>query len=128
MKLTLKSSAFEFKSNCGYFGAGEAPSDNLEIRQPIVLPNRTESMIELCFKSVRDQRFSEYNREVKLMTKCCDYDLLVICVAVWLGAVAARADCTLTNLGITPLNELGLNSYKGVGAGLYPNSANSRPP
>ena len=38
------------------------------------------------------------------------------------------ADCTLTNLGITPLNDLGSGLYKGYSGGLYPNGANSRPP
>src|SRR6266704_1959368 len=38
------------------------------------------------------------------------------------------ADCTLTNLGITPLNDLGSGLYKGYSGGLYPNGANTRPP
>lgn len=42
--------------------------------------------------------------------------------------VAASADCTLTNLGITPLTELGPTFYSGVSGGLYPNGANTRPP
>ncbi len=42
--------------------------------------------------------------------------------------LAARADCTLTNLGLTPLPELGLKFYSGVSGGLYPNGANNRPP
>lgn len=38
------------------------------------------------------------------------------------------ADCTLTNLGINPINDLGLGIYKTNTGGLYPNGANSRPP
>src|ERR1051325_3780462 len=40
----------------------------------------------------------------------------------------ARSDCSLTKLGMKPLPELGLSSYKGYPAGLYPNGANNRPP
>jgi PKD repeat protein len=38
------------------------------------------------------------------------------------------ADCSVTNLGIAPLNELGFNSYSNYPGGLYPNGANTRPP
>jgi len=38
------------------------------------------------------------------------------------------ADCTLTNLGITPLPDLGFGQYRGVTGGLYPNGSNQRPP
>src|SRR5258708_989811 len=44
------------------------------------------------------------------------------------GARPALADCTVTNLGITPLNDLGFGTYKGFTGGLYPNGANQRPP
>lgn len=40
----------------------------------------------------------------------------------------ARGDCTLTNLGIAPINDLGPGLYQGYSGGLYPNGANSRPP
>jgi hypothetical protein len=40
----------------------------------------------------------------------------------------SQADCTLTNTGIVPLNELGLRNYQGYSGGLYPNGANTRPP
>ena len=39
-----------------------------------------------------------------------------------------RADCTLTNIGIVPLNELGLGSYSNNAGGLYPGGVNTRPP
>ena len=43
---------------------------------------------------------------------------------VFLGAFfitrIASADCTLTNIGIVPLNELGLGSYSNNAGGLYP--------
>jgi len=38
-----------------------------------------------------------------------------------------RADCTLTNLGIISINDLGSGLYKGSAGGLYPNGANTRP-
>ncbi len=50
---------------------------------------------------------------------------------VFLGAALlapdAGADCTLTNVGIVPLNELGLGSYSNNAGGLYPGGANTRP-
>ena len=53
-------------------------------------------------------------------------------VLVLLGAVfftqIASADCTLTNIGIAPLNEMGLGSYAGHAGGLYPGGVNTRPP
>lgn len=39
----------------------------------------------------------------------------------------SRADCTATNVGITPLPDLGFGIYKNVEGGLYPNGANVRP-
>ena len=38
------------------------------------------------------------------------------------------ADCSVTNRGVSPLNEMGFNAYSNSSAGLYPNGANSRPP
>jgi PKD repeat protein len=43
-------------------------------------------------------------------------------------AQAAFANCTVTNLGITPLNEMGFSSYSNHPGGLYPGRANTRPP
>jgi hypothetical protein len=40
----------------------------------------------------------------------------------------ALADCTVTNLGILPLPDLGPGIYKATAGGLYPNGANPRPP
>src|SRR5437868_1441864 len=45
-----------------------------------------------------------------------------------LAAHLARADCSLTNTGVKPLNELGLGTYQGFSGGRYPNGANNRPP
>jgi hypothetical protein len=42
-------------------------------------------------------------------------------------APSARADCTLTNLGIAPLNEMAFGTYAGIKGGLYPNGLNARP-
>ena len=60
--------------------------------------------------------------------KPCRQAPALLCLALWLGGVGARADCTLTNLGLTPLNELGSQAYRGAGGGLYPNGGNARPP
>jgi PKD domain len=38
------------------------------------------------------------------------------------------ADCSVTNRGVAPLNELGFNAYSNSPGGLYPNGANTRPP
>ena len=54
----------------------------------------------------------------------CGATLLFVCIYAQL----ARADCSLTNLGIKPLPETGLGAYKGYPGGLYPNYANNRPP
>src|SRR5438552_10681787 len=54
----------------------------------------------------------------------CAATLLGVCFA----ASPARADCSLTSLGLKPLPELGLTSYNGYPGGLYPNYANNRPP
>ena len=40
---------------------------------------------------------------------------------------SALADCTLTNLNVVPLPDLGLGTYKGFTGGLYPNGLNQRP-
>src|SRR6185436_12188426 len=44
------------------------------------------------------------------------------------GTDPARADCTVTNLRIAPLPDLGIGLYKNFSGGLYPNGANNRPP
>jgi PKD domain len=51
---------------------------------------------------------------------------LLLCLA--LLPFAARGDCTLTNVGITPLPDLGFQNYKGFSGGLYPKFANQPPP
>jgi hypothetical protein len=42
-------------------------------------------------------------------------------------APPARADCSLTSLGITPLNDLGTSTYSGFQGGLYPGGTSVRP-
>ena len=44
-----------------------------------------------------------------------------------LGIGIAHADCTLTNLGIAPLPEMGFSSYLTNLGGLYPGGGNTRP-
>ncbi len=43
-------------------------------------------------------------------------------------AQAALVDCTLPNLGLAPLNELGPNTYPNGLGGLYSEAANTRSP
>src|SRR5256714_12740175 len=45
-----------------------------------------------------------------------------------LPARRSAADCSVTNLGVTPLTELGFTAYSNSVGGLYPNGANTRPP
>lgn len=49
-------------------------------------------------------------------------------LALMAGSQVAFADCSVTNLGLKPLNELGFNAYSSSTGGLYPNGANTRPP
>lgn len=51
--------------------------------------------------------------------------LLVLCC---LPFSFLRADCSVTNLGITSLPDLGIGLYKGFSGGLYPDGSNARPP
>lgn len=41
--------------------------------------------------------------------------------------IAAWADCTLTNLNLTPLSDLGTGTYQGIQGGLYPFGLNTTP-
>src|SRR6185369_14564149 len=52
--------------------------------------------------------------------------LLALLVA--LPAPRLAADCSVTNRGVAPLNEMGFNTYSNATGGLYPNGANTRPP
>src|SRR3974390_1904545 len=53
--------------------------------------------------------------------------LLIVFTAVH-PAPKLAADCSVTNLGVTPLNEMGFAAYSNSAGGLYPNGANTRPP
>jgi hypothetical protein len=46
---------------------------------------------------------------------------------VTLAVLPNTASCSLTNLRLTPLNELGRNTHKGFAGGLYPDGLNYRP-
>jgi PKD repeat protein len=52
--------------------------------------------------------------------------LFVLTLALPVARVAA--DCSVTNLGVAPLNEMGFSAYSNYTGGLYPNGANTRPP
>ena len=52
----------------------------------------------------------------------------LILLAVRLASLNVSADCSLTNLGVAPLNEMAFAAYASNKGGLYPNYANTRPP
>src|ERR1051325_6363650 len=57
--------------------------------------------------------------------------LLLLAAVGFIPLDRAAADCTLTNVGLTALPDLGWSSYSNFNrrfvGGLYPNGANSRP-
>src|SRR5690349_14512222 len=53
---------------------------------------------------------------------------LLLALMFGLPAQRLAADCSVTNLGVTPLNEMGFSAYSNYPGGLYPNGANTRPP
>ena len=55
------------------------------------------------------------------------YAALVCAVLATTLSFSARADCTLTNIGRTPLCDLGPGTYLGFQGGLYPGGLNQRP-
>ena len=52
---------------------------------------------------------------------------LTVLLGLVLVPLAARGDCSLTNIGIAPLPELGFQQHKGFAGGLYPDF-NNQPP
>ena len=52
----------------------------------------------------------------------------LILLGSWLTSFNSRADCSLTNLGVSPLNEMAFSTYASNKGGLYPNGSNTRPP
>jgi PKD repeat protein len=52
--------------------------------------------------------------------------LVAFVLALSVGRLVA--DCSVTNLGVAPLNEMGFATYPNSVGGLYPNGANTRPP
>jgi hypothetical protein len=55
--------------------------------------------------------------------------LAIVGAAMSFAAGALRADCTVTNTGLRPLNDLGFAAYRtNFTGGLYPGGANGRPP
>ena len=55
------------------------------------------------------------------------YFACVAVVAIAIQPVAHGADCSMTSIGLTPINDLGSGSYLGWQGGLYPGGINSRP-
>ena len=60
----------------------------------------------------------------KRLWLCCEVVLLML---MFVPARMVHADCTVTNLGISPLPDLGWGAYKNMLGGLYPNGSNARP-
>src|SRR5439155_14718438 len=61
------------------------------------------------------------------MKRFLPYLLLLIGLS-WFSGARLQADCTLTNVGLTPLPDLGWGVYKtNFVGGLYPSGANTRP-
>jgi len=54
--------------------------------------------------------------------------LVLLVLVVALPAWRLIADCSVTNLALTPLSEMGFATYSNSVGGLYPNGANTRPP
>src|SRR5436190_1192766 len=54
--------------------------------------------------------------------------LLLFAMVLAFSARRLPADCSVTNLGVAPLNEMGFAVYSNYIGGLYPNGANTRPP
>src|SRR5262245_3354051 len=53
---------------------------------------------------------------------------LLLALILAIPAPRLTADCSVTNLGVAPLNEMGFNAWSNFTGGLYPNGANTRPP
>jgi hypothetical protein len=51
-----------------------------------------------------------------------------LALLVALPAQRLAADCSVTNTGVAPLNEMGFTAYLNYTGGLYANGANTRPP
>ena len=51
----------------------------------------------------------------------------IIVVVIATPKVAWGANCSVTSVGLTPINDLGAGSYLGFQGGLYPGGANQRP-
>ena len=68
--------------------------------------------------------------KVSLAMKSAPSKQLAALLALMLVVPARRmtADCSVTNLGVNPLDEMGFNTYSNSAGGLYPNGANTRPP
>src|SRR6266404_5644742 len=62
------------------------------------------------------------------MTKAFLMKFWLMLGLVSLLARSSFAQCALTNIGKTPLPEMGLTLYGGYSGGLYPGGANNRPP
>ena len=53
--------------------------------------------------------------------------ILVLGAFLALPSVALGSDCTRTSVGLTPLDDLGTDTYQGVQGGLYPGGSRARP-
>jgi len=51
----------------------------------------------------------------------------LLLIAMTMPALVDAADCTMTSIGLTPINDLGTGTYLGFQGGLYPGGAKLRP-
>lgn len=66
---------------------------------------------------------------MRLVCKACAVFMCFVTFISWGGFVDgfAMADCSVTSVGLTPLNDLTNGQYQGFSGGLYPNQSNIRP-
>src|SRR5215831_6349837 len=82
-------------------------------REQIDMKDKSESFSTTIFESF-------FHKEKLIMKH------LSILVGIGAFAISLHANCTLTNTGNVPLNQLTV-PYKGTRGGLYPDGANNRP-
>lgn len=68
---------------------------------------------------------------ITLSTQKCWGNMKRVCciaiVVIVIPPIAYGADCSVTSVGFTPINDLGTGSYLGFQGGLYPGGSNERP-
>jgi hypothetical protein len=62
-----------------------------------------------------------------MITQLHSRTVALVLFSAFFSVHLSRADCSLTNIAIAPLNEMGIGSYLGYAGGLYPGGVNTRP-